>query len=129
MDTRTAAAVAVGGVLGAAARWGLGEAFGDATGWPWGVFVANVVGCLALGVLVGGFRAQMGLSGFVGATAGFCGALTTFSGFAVDLAVFFRDDRWGLFAGYLLVSVTAGLAVFVLGRMAGLRLHTWSGRR
>lgn len=129
MESRTAVAVAMGGAVGAGCRWGLGEAFGDADGWPWAIFSANIVGCLALGVLVGGFRRRLGLSVFVGATTGFCGALTTFSAFAVDVAVFLRDDRWALLMAYLLTSVVAGLSVFVLGRMAGSRLHTWAGRR
>jgi CrcB protein len=47
------AAVAVGGVVGAEARYGLASALPHAPGeWAWSTLTANVTGCLLIGVLM-----------------------------------------------------------------------------
>ena len=47
------AAIAIGGVLGAEARYGLGVAIPHAAGqWPWATFLTNASGCLLIGVLM-----------------------------------------------------------------------------
>ena len=127
MEPRTASAVAVGGVAGALLRWALIKGFTPSGDWPWAVFLANVVGSLLLGILVGRFRSRLRTCALVGATVGFCGALTTFSAFAVDLAWFVRGDRWGLFVGYLVASMATGVAAFVAGRVSGARLAPGGG--
>ena len=123
MELGAARAVAVGAVAGAGLRWGLGEWVDGASTWPWAVFIANVAGCLLLGLLVGGFRSLLHTDALIGWAIGFCGSLTTFSAFALDLAHFLRDDRWGWFAAYLSVSVVLGLVAFVGGRAAGRELR------
>lgn len=106
-------------MVGASARWGLVELAGDTT-WPWAVLVANLAGCAVLGFVVGRFWGRLtATSAYVGVTTGFCGALTTFSSFAVDLAVFLDDGRVGAFVTYLAVSLAAGVAVFVAGNRLG----------
>jgi fluoride exporter len=46
-------AVALGGVLGAEARYGLGVALPHGVGgWPWSTLVVNASGCLLIGVLM-----------------------------------------------------------------------------
>ena len=117
-------AIALGGVVGAGVRWAIIEAFDDAgaaTGaWPWGVFVANVIGCALLGVAVTGLRDQP-TSVVLGVTVGCCGGLTTFSAFAVDAALFLRADEHARLVLYLIVSFGAGAAAYLVGR--------WSGRQ
>lgn len=113
-----AAAIALGGALGATARWALGEAVDPVAGWPWATFVANLVGCAVLGAVNGARprtdRSRVALQGLVG--VGFCGGLTTFSTFAVEVAELGRDDRLGLAAGYLLTSLVLGVLVAAVGR-------------
>ena len=123
MELGAARAVGIGAIAGAVVRWGLGEWLDGGGTWPWAVFVANIVGCLLLGLLVGGFRKLLHTDALIGWAVGFCGALTTFSAFAVDLARFVRDDRWGWFVAYLGVSVVLGIAVFTVGRAAGRELR------
>jgi CrcB protein len=120
LDPERAWAIAIGGVVGAILRFTVGEFFGETDDWPWAVFIVNIVGCAALGWLVAR-RAFLADRVFAAAAIGFCGALTTFSAFAVDLAVMARDDRLGLFAGYLLSSFACGLVAYSAGR--------WIGRR
>jgi CrcB protein len=84
-------AVALGAAVGAPLRF-VAERRLAAT-WPRGTFVVNVVGSAVLGVLVGWASSRDAdssavLVALVG--TGFCGALTTFGGYAaqvLDLAV------------------------------------------
>ena len=108
----------VGGVIGATSRWAVSETIGATEGWPWAVFVVNIIGCGILGWLIA-HRAHLSDQMFAATAIGFCGALTTFSSFAVDLTVMLRGDRVALFAGYLLASFAAGAAAYVVGRRIG----------
>ncbi|WP_225804652.1 fluoride efflux transporter CrcB, partial [Streptomyces sp. NK15101] len=82
------AVVAVGGALGAAARYGAGLAWPTPEGaFPWTVLTVNATGCLALGVLMVLLTETTTaphplLRPFLG--TGFCGGYTTFSTYALD---------------------------------------------
>lgn len=118
MTPEVVLAVAAGAAVGAPVRFAVERWLGSA--WPWGTWLVNVVGSAVLGVLVGVVRAQPGTSAVVVALVGvgFCGALTTFGGFAaqvLDLAeapasAAARARAWRSL-GYALASVAACLAV------------------
>jgi len=100
-----------GGAAGTLARAGLAEALPVHPGaWPWATFVVNVVGTVILGWLVVARSAWRPLVG-----SGFCGALTTFSTFQVQVLELGDDGHVALAAAYLLVSVAAGLAAATAG--------------
>jgi fluoride exporter len=101
-----AAAVIAGGAVGTLARAGLAEALPVHPGaWPWATFAANIAGSLILGWVV---IAKARWRPLVG--TGFCGALTTFSTFQVQLVELGDDGHVPLAALYLAVSVIVGLA-------------------
>lgn len=76
--------VAVGGAAGAAARYAAALRWDSPPpGLPYGTIAVNVLGSLVLGVLVG---AGLGAEGLALLGVGFCGALTTYSAFAVQVA-------------------------------------------
>ena len=101
-----ATAVIAGGALGTLARAGLAEALPVHPGtWPWATFLANVAGSLILGWVVVAKQRWRPLVG-----TGFCGALTTFSTFQVQLVELGDDGHVPLAAAYLAVSVICGLA-------------------
>ncbi len=81
--------------------------------FPWWTLVVNVVGCLVLGFLSGG-RRTIGLV----AGVGFCGGLTTFSTFSLEIALLADDGRLGLGAAYAAISVVGGIVAVLLGRAA-----------
>ncbi|MFE0736223.1 fluoride efflux transporter FluC [Streptomyces sp. NPDC058855] len=81
-------AVAAGGALGAAARYGAALAWPTPAGaFPWTTLLVNASGCAALGVLMVVVTEIMEsphplLRPFLG--TGFCGGFTTFSTYALD---------------------------------------------
>jgi CrcB protein len=110
---RELAAVFIGGVVGALARAGVAEAWPPAPGhWPWATLLVNVAGAFVLGA-VAARRSRIPLLG-----QGFCGALTTFSTFQLELLHMLEEGRTGLALAYAAVSITLGLAAAELGRRA-----------
>jgi CrcB protein len=115
-------AAALGGVLGALARWGVSRALpSPAGGWPWATLLVNVTGCaligLLLAVLLVRFPAHPWLRPFL--ATGVLGGYTTFSTFAVDVVRLADDGAGGTAAGYLAASVLGGLLAVVAGLSAG----------
>ena len=104
-------AIAIGGATGAGVRWYVITLSPVGKAFPWPVFVINVLGCALLGIFVAEEwthpKAQVLLRDFAG--IGFCGGLTTFSTFAVEIAKFGRDGRYQLAAIYSVASIVCGL--------------------
>lgn len=113
----TLLAIAVGGAVGAWARLGLADLLPTEPGrWPWGTFIANIVGCLVLGYAGTRLMERLPPSTyrrpFVG--TGVCGGLTTFSTFQLEVVEMGKDGHVALAAGYLVVSIAVGLAALAL---------------
>jgi fluoride exporter len=107
--------VAAGGALGAGARYLLVAAIPGR--FPWSILIANVAGSFALGVLLVWADSEAMLLGGIG----FCGALTTFSTFALDTHLLAREGR----RLASVVNIAVSLAGSILALMAGLALaHT-----
>ena|SRR5205807_1367181 len=116
-DRRELAAVFAGGVVGAMARAGLGQALAHPVGsWPWPTFIVNIAGATLLGWSVTRLQERLPLSAyrrpFLG--TGVCGALTTFSTVQVELLQMLDAHRVGLALGYAAASVGAGFAAVFL---------------
>jgi CrcB protein len=101
--------VALGGALGAAARYLLILLVGGR--FPWSILIANLAGSFVLGALLA--SASPGLLLFLG--VGFCGALTTFSSFALDTLVLVREGRRGASVTNVAVSVAGSLGAILAG--------------
>lgn len=108
-------AVFVGGALGALCRAGLQEWWPSGEGWPWGTFAANLAGTAILATVAFAFTAgndpRRLWRGVLG--TGFCGALTTFSAFQVEVIELARDGRAGTGIAYAAVSLVAGLGLAI----------------
>ena len=114
MPITRSAVVAVGGALGATVRWGAGELIGP-TGWPWALLIVNVVGSFLLGAaLVGGSTPGREIVR-LGAGVGFCGGLTTFSGFALASVRLLDDGRAAAATVFVIVSLVLGASALVAG--------------
>lgn len=122
--------IAVGGALGALARYGLG---GWVHGWagaafPWGTLAVNGVGSFALGFSLGWAEATA-VSPEVRAlvTIGLLGAFTTFSTYSYETVALLRDGEWSRGAAYALGSLALGLVAVGAGLVAASwALHGWS---
>jgi CrcB protein len=85
--------------------------------FPYGTCIVNVVGSFAMGLLAGYFAFRPGMPQHMRLflTTGILGGFTTFSTFSLDAAVLVERHAFGLAAGYVIGSVTAGLAALFLG--------------
>ncbi|MCK9247579.1 MAG: fluoride efflux transporter CrcB [Solirubrobacteraceae bacterium] len=118
-------AVAVGGAVGSIARAALTDAVAADHGtWPWATFAVNVAGAFLLGIVVTalGGRDRRSVGGRMLLGTGLCGGLTTFSTLQLEVLEMLDDDRIGLAAGYVGVSVAVGLLAAAAGVVAGRRI-------
>lgn len=113
--------VAAGGGLGAMARYGLGLAVGRLApnaAWPWGTFLANIVGGLCMGLLVGWLALRGGAQQEVVrlfAAVGVLGGFTTFSSYSLEAVLMIERRQMGLAAAYVGLSVIAAMAALFVG--------------
>lgn len=117
---RLLAAVFVGGVLGTLARAGLAEAVPFEPGhWPWGTFVANLIGAALLGAVAERWDEVHDLRSLLG--AGICGSLTTFSTLQLEVFRMLESSEPLLAAGYVTATLLLGFAMLVAGKQFVLR--------
>lgn len=110
--------VFLGGGLGSIARYGLGLYFNSSqSGIPYGTFMANVLGSLLIGIILGLAARSQGLSdqAVLLLATGFCGGFTTFSTFAYENHVFLKSGDLLSFAVYSLGSFVLGFTAVFLG--------------
>ena len=110
-------AVGAGGALGAMARHGLNHVIHQralASTFPYGIFVINVAGSFAIGVVAGllaGNRLHLSHAARTFVIAGFLGGFTTFSSFSLDTLALVRDGHPGQAflnaAGQVVLSLAA----------------------
>lgn len=118
LSPRALVFVALGGSVGALARYGLARAFPVAPGtFPTTTFLINVTGAFVLALLLETLlrrgTPEHWLRLLVG--VGVLGAFTTFSTMATELALLWRDGDRALAVGYAAASVAAGVAAVVAG--------------
>jgi CrcB protein len=109
---------ALGGALGALARWGLAEALPHSPGgWPWATLAVNLVGCLLIGVLLAVLLARFPHSHWLRPflAVGVLGGFTTYSSFAVDVVRLTGAGHEVIAVAYVLVSVLGGVLAVVVG--------------
>jgi len=124
----TVLAVALGGALGAVARYLASGWIQDASRsfFPWGTLWVNVAGSLLLGFALVWLQASAEVRALV--TIGFLGSFTTFSTFSYETMAMLRDGEWWRAGGYTAGSLALGLVAVAAGAaIASGVLRTWSG--
>lgn len=117
--------VALGGALGAGSRHLVNQAalraFGP--GFPVGTLTVNVLGSLAMGLLIGWLAARASTGG-TGAglrlflATGVLGGFTTFSAFSLDVVFLWERGQQMAALGYAAASVVASIAAVFAGLWA-----------
>jgi CrcB protein len=112
--TRTLALIALGGALGAVARYAAVKlcAAWWGTAWPWGTFAVNVAGSFAIGVLYVVMSARTPAAADAWRAflvIGFLGALTTFSAFSLETLTLLEHGHAVRAVLYVMASVSVCL--------------------
>ena len=111
--------VAIGGALGASARYGTNVLFGKlfGTAFPWHTLFENVLGCFILGALTELMALKFQVSQDVRAllTTGVLGGFTTFSAFSLDFALLIEKKAVAHAAAYAAASFLGSLVAVFAG--------------
>lgn len=117
-DPAVLAAIALGGIVGAEARYGLGVLLPHHTGqWPLATWLINTSGCFLIGVLMVVITELTSphrlVRPFIG--VGILGGYTTFSTAMVDVQQLQLAGRPGVALGYLLATLFAAVVAAFAG--------------
>ncbi len=110
---------AIGGALGAAARYGVNltapKLLGH--GFPWATMIVNVSGSFVMGLLITVMALAWSTSQEmrVFLATGVLGGFTTFSAFSLDFVTLYERKEYGLAFGYAGSSVVMSLVAVFAG--------------
>ncbi|MGJ8624929.1 MAG: fluoride efflux transporter CrcB [Yoonia sp.] len=107
--------VALGGAIGAAARYGVGVALFRPGTFPLGVLAVNIIGSFLMGAIVVylGQKSMTHLNPFL--MTGVLGGFTTFSAFSLEAFTMFERGEITQAAIYVALSVILSIAALALG--------------
>lgn len=115
--------MAVGGALGAMARFALNVLLQRDIAFPWGTLSSNLLGCFAIGV-IGQLVATSAWFNDAGIVPdqyrllfaiGFCGSFTTLSALVMELHTMLQRNELLNSFSYLMLTMVGGFACFYLG--------------
>jgi fluoride exporter len=112
--------VAIGGVLGVLARWGISRPTLHSEALLWSTVGINIVGSFFLGLLVAEQWFERDLREGIG--VGFLGGFTTFSTFSVQVVLEADAGEPGRAAVCVLASVVGGILAATAGYALGRQL-------
>lgn len=110
--------VFLGGGIGSVFRYLLGKGINHYFSliFPLGTFIANILGCLLIGVVFGLVsKSKVNAEWVLLLTTGFCGGFTTFSSFAYENKVLLEEGNYLYFFAYVAGSILVGFAAVFLG--------------
>lgn len=115
--------IALGGAVGALARWGLFLWILPRAVFPLGVLVVNLSGCLLLGFLFPyTLETELDADLRLGIVTGFLGAYTTFSTWEAGVHALSAGGHWPLAGAYLAASLAGGVLCTLCGMALARRL-------
>lgn len=109
--------VFLGGGVGSVLRFLIGKLLpvGMFNGFPLGTLVANLVGCLLIGMFNVSIGKYLSVEMKPMLTVGLCGGFTTMSTFCNESLTMINAGHFGLFALYMAATIVGGLAMVYLG--------------
>jgi CrcB protein len=108
----------IGGGLGALMRFGLNQMnfFTNKSIWT-STLLANVLASLIIGILSAlsnSGRFNVSAHTWLFMATGFCGGLSTFSTFSLELFQWIQNDKWLLVLGYIALNVVLCTALIAI---------------
>ena len=115
--------VALGGALGAMARFGLNVFLQRDVEFPWGTLSANLIGCFVMGLIAQliASTAWFNDAGIIPDqyrllfAVGFCGSFTTLSSMVLELNTMIQKNELFYSFSYLVGTLVGGFACFYIG--------------
>lgn len=115
--------VAVGGAIGAMARFALNVSLHRDLEFPWGTLAANLLGCLVMGLIAQliASTAWFDDSGVISEhyrllfAVGFCGSFTTLSSMVLEINSMLQRNEILYSFSYLMGTLIGGFACFYIG--------------
>ncbi|MFD0964076.1 fluoride efflux transporter CrcB [Pseudofulvibacter geojedonensis] len=108
----------LGGGTGSVLRYFIGKALNsNITGIPYGTFLANILGSLLIGLILGMANKEnlVSQNHVLLLATGFCGGFTTFSTFAYENHLFLKSGDFLSFALYTIGSFIVGFFMVFFG--------------
>ncbi len=117
--------VAVGGAVGAMARFGLNVYLQRDVEFPWGTIAANLLGCLLMGIIAQLITstAWFNDAGIIPDqyrllfAVGFCGSFTTLSSMVLEINTMLQKNEIFYSFSYFVGTLIGGFACFYIGVM------------
>ena len=109
--------IALGSVIGAWLRWGISLRFNSVfENIPFGTVIVNLIGAFIIGLAVSFFsNSAISPNYKLFVVTGFCGALTTFSTFSVEIVALLQASKFEYAISTIAIHVIGSLIFTVLG--------------
>lgn len=107
----------LGGGLGSMCRYSISAYIVKTTSthFPYATFLANAIGCLLIGLLIGFFQRSQNHLLYLLLVTGFCGGFTTFSTFSNESFHLLRQGFYIHALAYIALSLLTGLTAVAAG--------------
>ena len=109
--------IALGSVIGAWLRWGISLRFNSVfENIPFGTVIVNLIGAFIIGLAVSFFsNSSISPNYKLFVVTGFCGALSTFSTFSVEIVALLQASKFEYAISTIAIHVIGSLIFTVLG--------------
>jgi fluoride exporter len=118
--------IAIGGGIGSVLRYLTSLLVGKYchSVFPYGTFLANIIGCLLIGLFVGYFEKNVLLSKELKffLVTGLCGGYTTFSAFSNENVQLVQNNQMGMALLYTALSVVIGFTATWAGLLIAAKI-------